>query len=85
MRFHEIPFLKLFVGLVAGILLFPYFNIDNISGLWLICTLLIGITFLMYRNEKLAVIVFYPFFICLIIAVLFFRMASLNPTNKSSY
>ena len=85
MRFHEIPFLKLFIGLVAGILLYPYFNIHNISGLWLICTLLIGITFLMYRNEKLAVIVFYPFFICLIIAVLFFRMASLNPTNKSSY
>ena len=39
----------------------------------------------MNKNEKLAVIVFYPFFICLIIAVLFFRMASLNPTNKSSY
>ena len=85
MRFHEIPFLKLFIGLVAGILLYPYFNIDNISGLWLICTLFIGICFLMNKNEKLAVIVFYPFFICLIIAVLFFRMASLNPTNKSSY
>ena len=35
MRFHEIPFLKLFVGLVAGILLYPYFNIENILGLWL--------------------------------------------------
>ena len=85
MRFHEIPFLKLFVGLVAGILLYPYFNIENILGLWLISTIFIGICFLMNKNEKLAVIVFYPFFICLIIAVLFFRMASLNPTNKSSY
>lgn len=40
MRFHEIPFLKLFIGLVAGILLYPYFNMENILGLWLISTFL---------------------------------------------
>jgi competence protein ComEC len=85
MRFHEIPFLKLFIGLVAGILLYPYFIIENILGLWLISTLFIGISFFINRNEKLSALVFYPFFICLIIAILFFRMASLNPTNKSTY
>ena len=52
MRFHEIPFLKLFIGLVAGILLYPYFNIENILGLWLISTIFIGVGFLMYKNEK---------------------------------
>ena len=85
MRFHEIPFLKLFIGLVAGILLYPYFIIENILGLWLISTLFIGISFFINRNEKLSALVFYPFFICLIVAFLFFRMASLNPTNKSTY
>ena len=85
MRFHEIPFLKLFVGLVAGILLYPYFNIENILGLWLISTIFIGVGFLIYKNEKLSTVVFYPFFTLLIITILFFRMASLNPTNKSSY
>ena len=85
MRFHEIPFLKLFIGLVAGILLYPYFIIENILGLWLISTLFIGITFLIYRNDKVSALVFYPFFICLIVAILFFRMASLNQTNKSTY
>ena len=45
MRFHEIPFLKLFIGLVTGILLYPYFIIENILGLWLISTLFIGISF----------------------------------------
>ena len=54
MRFHKIPFLKLFIGLVAGILLYPYFKFENILGLWLISTLFIGITFLMFRNEKLS-------------------------------
>jgi competence protein ComEC len=85
MRFHEIPFLKLFIGLVAGILLYPYFNIENILGLWLISTIFIGVGFLMYKNEKLSTVVFYPFFTLLIITILFFRMASLNPTNKRSY
>ena len=85
MRFHEIPFLKLFIGLVAGILLYPYFIIENILGLWLISTLFIGISFFINRNEKLSALVFYPFFICLIVAILFFRMASLNPKNKSTY
>ena len=85
MPFHEIPFLKLFVGLVAGILLYPYFIIENILVLWLIGTLFIGISFFINRNEKLSALVFYPFFICLIVAFLFFRMASLNPTNKISY
>jgi hypothetical protein len=85
MRFHEIPFLKLFIGLVAGILLYPYFNMENILGLWLISTLFIGICFIIYKNETVSAIVFYPFFTFLIISILFFRMASLNPINKSSY
>ncbi|MDP4580164.1 MAG: competence protein ComEC family protein [Saprospiraceae bacterium] len=85
MRFHEVPFLKLFIGLVAGILIYPYFIIENILGLWLISTLFIGIFFFINRNWKLSALVFYPFFICLIVAFLFFRMASLNPTNKNSY
>ena len=71
MRFHEIPFLKLFVGLVAGILLYPYFNIENILGLWLISTIFIGVGFLIYKNEKLSTVVFYPFFTLLIITILF--------------
>ena len=73
MRFHEIPFLKLFIGLVAGIRLYPYFIIENILGLWLISTLFIGISFFINRNEKLSALVFYPFFICLIVAFLFFN------------
>ena len=85
MRFHEIPFLKLFIGLVAGILLYPYFKFENILGLWLISTLFIGLSFFINRNEKLSALIFYPSFICLIVAILFFRMASLNPTNKTTY
>lgn len=85
MRFHEVPFLILFVGLVAGILLYPYVKYDNLFSLWLISTLFIGTCFLVYKNEKISTLVFYPFFICLIIVILFFRMASLNPTNVSTY
>lgn len=85
MRFYEIPFLKLFVGLVAGILLYPYLKYDNLFSLWLISTFFLGIYFLSFKNKNLANVVFYPFFICLVIVILFFRMASLNPTNKSSY
>ena len=85
MRFHEIPFLKLFIGLVAGILLYPYVNIENMVGLWMISSFFIGICFLIYKNETVSAIVFYPFFTFLIISILFFRMASLNPINKSSY
>lgn len=85
MRFYEIPFLKLFVGLVAGILLYPYVKYDNLFSLWLISTFFLGIYFLSFKNKNLANVVFYPFFICLVIVILFFRMASLNPTNKSSY
>lgn len=85
MRFHEIPFFKLFVGLVAGILVYPYFKFENIFGLWLISTLFFGTCFLIYKNEKISTLVFYSIFTFLIIAFLFLRMASLNPTNKSSY
>lgn len=85
MRFYKIPFLKLFVGLVAGILLYPYVKYDNLFSLWLISTFFLGIYFLSFKNKNLANVVFYPFFICLVIVILFFRMASLNPTNKSSY
>lgn len=85
MRFYEIPFLKLFVGLVAGILLYPYLKYYNLFSLWLISTFFLGIYFLSFKNKNLANVVFYPFFICLVIVILFFRMASLNPTNKSSY
>ena len=85
MRFHEIPFIKLFIGLVAGILLYPYFKMENILGLWLISSLFIGLCFLMYKNEKMSKMAFFPFFTLSIIAILFFRMASLNPTNQKSY
>lgn len=85
MRFHEVPFLILFIGLVAGILLYPYVKYDNLFSLWLIITLFIGTCFLVFKNEKISTLVFYPFFICLIIAILFFRMSSLNPTNESTY
>lgn len=85
MRFHEIPFLKLFIGLVAGVLLYPYFKMVNILGLWLISSLFIGICLLMHKNEKMVKIAFFPFFTILIISILFFRMASLNPINKKSY
>lgn len=85
MRFHEIPFIKLFIGLVSGILLYPYFKMENILGLWLISSLFIGLCFLMYKNDKMSKMTFFPFFILSIMAILFFRMASLNPTNKKSY
>lgn len=85
MHFHKIPFLKLFIGLVLGILLHPYIKIENNLGLWLITTFILGVCFLINKNEKLSAIVFYPIFTVLIISILFFRIASLDPTNEKNY
>jgi len=85
MPFHEIPFFRLLLCLITGIVLTYFFPVSYFNHLYLLSLFFIWLYIFIPKKIKLSAAVFYLTFVSIALTILFARMEYLDPINKKTY
>ncbi|MEY3321789.1 MAG: hypothetical protein RLZZ417_1372 [Bacteroidota bacterium] len=85
MPFHEIPFFRLFICIIAGIGISSFLPVHNFQWFYLFSLFCICLHSVVSSKLSISTWLFHLTFTSLVWAILFSRMEDLNPLNKKSF